>query len=222
MARLFEVRLREVYLEENGYWENDVNVLGFTLLYPREGVPAVATTRSVKALDNERFDFPSRKLKEGSPYEELLFREVVRREAPLVVDITAVYKADWLSKAIVKAVGAVVGVAVKAIPATDVGLAFLGSSAGSIFEQIAPKDKTYIIGRGAVVLQEGMSDGTQVVNLTVPKDVKLWKAPPPSTSLGTAPPAGKEIRLPKGEHNGTVTLAINSYEVDRTDSRPVA
>jgi hypothetical protein len=214
MPRLFEVRLKEIYLEENGYWEVDANVLGFTLLYPREAVPGVATTRTIKLPDRERVDFPARKLKEGSPYEELLFREVVRREAPLLIEVTAVYKADWIAKAFVKAIGVLGGTVVKTIPAGDGVLAVLGSSVGSIFDQLTPKDKPYVIGRGLIVLQESMADGLQTIPLSVPKDVKLWKAPPPQKSMGTAPPAGQEIRLPKGEHNGTVTVQITSYAAE--------
>lgn len=150
----------------------------------------------------------------GSPYEELLFREVVRREAPLIVEISAVYKADWVRKALAKAIGSVAGAAAAALPVGGVGLAFLGSSVGSVFDQIAPGDKIYLIGRGVLTLQEGMADGPQTVDLVVPNDVKLWKAPPPATSMGTAPPTAEELRLPKGRPNGTVTLGVRSFLVD--------
>jgi hypothetical protein len=114
-----------------------------------------------------------------------------------VVEITAVHKADWVSKAFAKAIGAIGGVVVKAIPAGDAALAFLGSSVGSVFEQLTPKDKTYIIGRGTLALQERMADGLQTINLTVPRDVKLWKAEPPRSNMGTAPPAGRKFGCPR-------------------------
>jgi hypothetical protein len=67
MPTLFEVRLQEIHVEENGYWEDEVNSLGFTLLYPREGVPAVATTRTARLPDKERLDFAATMLQAGRP-----------------------------------------------------------------------------------------------------------------------------------------------------------
>ena len=57
MAKLVQVRLKAVTVKENGYWEDQENIIAFTLVYPREGAPAVCAARRVKLTSGERLDF---------------------------------------------------------------------------------------------------------------------------------------------------------------------
>src|ERR1051325_5750695 len=133
MAKLVQVRLKAVTVKENGYWEDQENVIAVTLVYPREGTPAVCTTRRVKLTSGERLDFAAEMRQRGKPYDDLLFRETLRAESPLVVEISAVYSADWLGKLLSKAVGAAAGAAAGLVSIRPPGLAVFGSSSGPLF-----------------------------------------------------------------------------------------
>lgn len=215
MAKLAQVRLKNVAITDNGYWEDRENVIAFTLLYPREGTPTVSTVRKAKLAAGQLLDFSAEMKKQGQPYNDLLFRETIRVESPLVVEISAVYSADWFGKVLTKALGAATGVAAGLLPVGKIGAAFLGSSVGSLFDQITPKgdDRVRVIAKGYRLLSPGMDPGEVKVDLTVPDDVTLWKAPPPPTSMGTAPPQGQERTLKKNDPNGAVTLSVELFDV---------
>jgi len=213
MPKLVQVRLKAVTVKENGYWEDHENVIAFTLVYPREGAPAVSTARKVKLSSGERLDFAAELRQRGQPYGDLLFRETVRAESPLVVEISAVYGADWLGKLLSKALGAAAGAAAGLLSVGPIGLAFLGSSAGSLFERLGSQDEVHVIAKGYALLSPGMSAGDVTVDLTVPEDVTLWKAAPPPTSIGTKPPEDQQKRLRKNAPNGSVTVSVELLDV---------
>ena len=213
MAKLVQVRLKAVTVKENGYWEDQENIVAFTLVYPREGAPAVCAVRRVKLTSGERLDFAAELRRRGQPYDDLLFRETVRAESPLVVEISAVYSADWLGKLLSKALGAAAGAAAGLLPVGTVGLAFLGSSTGALFERLGSQEKVHVIAKGFALLSPGMAAGDVTVDLSVPEDVTLWKAAPPPTSMGTKPPEDQQKTLRKNAPNGSVTVSVQLLDV---------
>ena len=213
MAKLVQVRLKAVTVKENGYWEDQENIIAFTLVYPREGTPAVSTARRVRLASGERLDFAAETRRRGQPYDDLLFRETLRAESPLVVEISAVYSADWLGKLLSKALGAAAGAAAGLVSIGPLGLAFLGSSAGSLFERLGTQDEVHVIAKGYALLSPGMTAGDVTVDLTVPEDVTLWKAAPPPTSMGTKPPEDQQKTLRKNAPNGSATLSVELLDV---------
>ncbi len=56
MGTLFEIKLKSITVKENGKInpkDEGINALAITLFLPREGVPSVASVRSLKLMDNE-------------------------------------------------------------------------------------------------------------------------------------------------------------------------
>jgi hypothetical protein len=102
------------------------------------------------------------------------------------------------------------------LPAGTLGVTFLGSSIGSLFERIGAgdtKDKVLVIAKGYAPLSPNMRAGAVTVDLTVPEDVTLWKAAPPKTSIGTRPPLDQEKTLRQNDRDGTVTLSVEVFDV---------
>ena len=187
---------------------------------PREGLEYVdrnggsnPLTLIIASADGSKLDFAAEVRQRGQPYDDLLFRETVRAESPLVVEISAVYSADWLGKLLSKALGAAAGAAAGLLPVGTVGLAFLGSSTGALFERLGSQEKVHVIAKGFALLSPGMAAGDVTVDLSVPEDVTLWKAAPPPTSMGTKPPEDQQKTLRKNAPNGSVTVSVQLLDV---------
>ena len=89
MTMLLQVRLKDITIVDNGYWQDQQNVLAFTLIYPREGVPSVSTARTAMPAPGQRYDYRATVAAAGEPYTALLFRETIRAETALIVEISA-------------------------------------------------------------------------------------------------------------------------------------
>ena len=127
------------------------------------------TVRSLELKENESLDYTKEDFKK-----QLVFKEIIRGDSVLEVEITAIDKASKFEKAIRKLVGVAAGGLADAIP--NVGTivtAVTTSATESVFELADPKDKITTIGKGVRGIDENTPEGDFVINLAVPEEITL-------------------------------------------------
>ncbi len=204
MSTLFQIRLKSVLVKENGKIEEDekgVNALAATLYYPKEGVPAVSSTRELKLEDDKELNY----FKEP-PQKQLLFKEIVKGNSTLEVEISAIEKVTKFQKIIWKVMTAgataAVGAAVGGMAAFVSGI--INTSTESLFELAEPNDKISVIGRGSMPIDENTPEGDFVVQLSVPKELTLFQRK--LNDRGEF--VDVKMKIPKGYSNAMVVFDI--------------
>ncbi|MCF6360058.1 MAG: hypothetical protein L3J29_04770 [Cyclobacteriaceae bacterium] len=206
MGALFEIKLKSILVKENGKInpkEEGVNAFAITLFLPREGVPSVASVRSLKLMDKETFSLNDN----DHLKERFLLKELIKGHAFLEVEVTAVDKLSKLQKTIFKIFRTGFSAVISAIPGIGdiiTGLVKMGTD--SFFETLdtSVKDKVKIIGKGRLLLNESTTSGDFEIVLETPKQIKIekWFLDNEGQSYS------KKIILPKKYPNGTVVLSI--------------
>lgn len=172
MADIFQITLKDVRVIENGQIKEDVvgvNSLAATLYYPSENKPAIMTVRSLELKENESLDYTKEDFKK-----QLVFKEIIRGDSVLEVEITAIDKASKFEKAIRKLLGVAAGGLAGAIPGVGTIVTAVATSATeSVFELADPKDKITTIGKGVRGIDENTPEGDFVINLAVPEEITL-------------------------------------------------
>ncbi len=171
MATLFEIKLKSVLVIENGKIEEDaegVNAVSINLIYPREGVPSVSSVRTIELLDREEKNFEQADIRK-----RFLMKELVKGGAILEAEVTAIEKVSKFEKFIHKMfkVGAVAATGTLGVGAVVTGLTKTATE--SFFDSIEPSDQINSIGKGFMPLNEQTPEGDFVINLAVPKELKL-------------------------------------------------
>ncbi len=88
-GRLFEMQIESLKVENRGTFtgKEDVHTLGVTLVYPRAGVKALATIKTLKADKPVQDDFSSL-----SYHRRILFKENIVGECQLSVEVLGINK----------------------------------------------------------------------------------------------------------------------------------
>jgi len=173
MLPVFEIKLKSIKVIENGTLEDveGVNLLSFTLIYPREGCPSLVSARSLKLKDNEPLSYLKKDFQE-----QLVFKESIRDSAFLQLELSSIAKADKFQKLLVKIFGAAAKAAIGIIPGIGpLVTAVLTPASSSIFEAAEPSDKITVIGKGFFPIRENTPDGDLPITLSVPKKIVLIK-----------------------------------------------
>lgn len=182
MAKLVELRIKELSIRNRGglTGKEDVNLLTFSLAYPRDGVPSVNTIKEIKALEPLPANFPS------LPYNsQVIFKEKILGESQLSVDVAAVDNPSAFEKFLVGlfmgALKAAIGEVTSGIG--NVVLAAASETAGSsLLDKIEAKSSTKNIGKCVVKIEESsLQNGSDIIaDLIVPEDVtrKVLKEDP--------------------------------------------
>lgn len=92
--KVIDIVLDEVHVRENGRKRSGeaVNLIEFTLVYPREGVPSVATVKKAKLKDNELH-------RPESGFENMIvFRESLRGVSQINIKVVTVDKPSAFEK----------------------------------------------------------------------------------------------------------------------------
>ena len=207
MATLFQFKLKEVLVMENGEFEEGIdgaNSLSATLYYPKEGVPALTSIRSMSLKDSVPYDYTEEDYKK-----QLVFKEEIKGDTMFEVEISAIDKATKFEKLIVKLLGVAAGAAIGTVTGIGAVVTAVASSASeSIFEMAEPSDKIHVIGRGARLINEDTPNGEFIIQLAVPKDITL--------SFKRKNDAGDieyvRATLSKGKNNAQVKFDITRIE----------
>lgn len=201
MSSILQITLKKVRVIENGKAEDGgaLNALSATLYYPREGVPAITSVRSISLQDEQEFDYSR------EPFQrQLLFKELIRGRTILEVEITARMTVSGLEKFLLKTLGSVLPTAVGLIPGIGpLVTGVIGRVSGPLFEAATPKDKILVVGRGSFPIDENTPEGPLPVQLSVPTKITLKRT---QTQNGQQVEVTKT--LPKDFTNGMVTLEI--------------
>lgn len=196
-SNLFQIKLKSVLVNENGTIKEDVkgvNAIETSLIYPKEGVPSILSIRALELEDKVPLDFTTKSLEE-----QLLFKQSVQGESMLEVNLTAIEKLSKIESAVVNALGSAIASVVKAIS----GVGGVTGVAKSVTKSLL-KAKVSCIGTGSKPINEDTPDGDFVVDLKVPKKVKLARI---KLNLdGTS--ERQTITLEKGYDNGKVVFDI--------------
>jgi hypothetical protein len=205
MSSILQIALKKVKVIENGRAEEGgaINALSATLYYPREGVPALTSVRSLSLEDEQEFDYSTESFQR-----QLLFKESIRGTSMLEVEITSRITASRLEKFLAKALGAALPAAIGMVAGIGPGLtAVVAKASGSLFEFASPKDKILVIGRGAMPIDENTPSGAFPIQLSVPNKIKLQQ-----TKIQNGQTVQKTKTLPKDFVNGMVTFEITKIE----------
>lgn len=205
MSSILQIALKKVKVIENGKAEEGgaINALSTTLYYPREGIPALTSVRSLSLEDNQELDYS------GEPFQrQLVFKESIRGASILEVEITSKITASRLEKFLAKALGAALPAAVGIIAGFGAGVtAVVAKASGSLFDFASPKDKILVIGRGAMPIDENTPSGPFPIQLSVPNKIKLQQ-----TKIQNGKTVQKTKTLPKDFVNGMVTFEITKFD----------
>jgi hypothetical protein len=196
-SNLFQIKLKSVLVNENGTIKEDVkgvNAVETSLIYPKEGVPSIISIRALELEDKVTLDYTTKPLEE-----QLLFKQSVQGESMLEVNLTAIEKLSKLESAVVNALGSAIAAVVKAISGVGGVTGVAKSVTKSLF-----KEKVSCIGTGSKPINKDTPDGDFLVDLKVPKKVKLARI---KLNLdGTS--ERQTVTLEKGYDNGKVVFDI--------------
>ncbi len=175
MTTVVQVLLKRVKVIENGEFEPNVdgdNKLIATLFYPREGIPALTSMRSLELEDEVAFDYSTKPISE-----RLLFKEVVRGSTMLEFSLTAIDAPSKFEKLFSKVVVGALKTAVGAIPgAGKVLTAATTMAVDTLFDSNGnDEEKVTIIGKGALPITADTDEGEIAFQLAVPREVTLSK-----------------------------------------------
>ena len=173
MLPVFEIKLKSIKVIENGTLQDveGVNLISFTLIYPREGLPALVSARSLKLKDNESFDYSIKDFQE-----QLIFKESIRDSAILQLELSSIAKASKFEKLLVDIFGVATKAAIGTIPGIGpIVTAVLTTTSSSIIGTAVPSDKITVIGKGYVPLREDTPDGDLSITLSIPDEIVLTK-----------------------------------------------
>lgn len=195
--------------------DNDINTLTVTLFYPRSGVPAITTVKSLKLVDKQTIDFVNGTNPEtGAPYglpDRTVFREEVLGGAfHLAAFLTAIDKPSKLDefmallfgtvfKGLWEAAGAGATNLILAGVVSAVGAAHVGS-----FKR--EKDPIYCIGKGERQLDLASFEGPLDLSLEVPEDIAREGFS--RVTGGKKPQLTELVKLKKSAKNGSLGLAL--------------
>lgn len=174
MAVLFEIYLKSVLVMENGKVGekvDGVNTLAVNLIYPREGVSAVSSMRSLSLQDGEPLDLENADIRY-----RFLLKEVIRGNSILEVEVTAMEKVSKIEKLAHDLFSTAVNAAINAVP--GVGTIITGAirnATSSLFSSNTPEDRILVIGSGFMPLTESTPEGDFTVNLAVPETVSIYQ-----------------------------------------------
>jgi hypothetical protein len=205
VSAIFQIALRKVRVIENGRAEvgGAINALSATLYYPREGIPAITSVRSLSLEDNQELDYSTQ------PFQrQVLFKELIKGTAMLEVEITSKITVSRLDKFLAKIFGTVAKAAIGTV--TGMGSILTGAIAtasGPLFDLAKPKDQILVIGRGAMPIDGNTPVGAFPIQLSVPTEIQLQQ---------TKTQNGKTVRRTKTLRenfvNGMVTFEITKIE----------
>ncbi len=235
MGQTFEIKLKEITVKENGFYETDLskasNFLEALLIYPRPGEPSVRSILELKLEDEERYA-PQEKASQvqlpdsldprdqeislrQSEFEvetkRLLFRHELQGECYLELNISAVEKASKVQNVILDILKTVSVTTLETIPGIgSVVKAAVTPSTDSIFNQILRReDSIRSIGRGILKLDSQGDSEERVVDLIVPSDLRIIPGIRWHHDGTLAEEVRNTVLLSRGKINGTVTVEIN-------------
>ncbi len=185
MPTLFEVKLKSITVNENGYIEEKgLTLFEASLLYPKDGVPLVQAVTTLNLKDGEEYDVAAEHnkaigscLQEGVLKKELLFKQVVHGASLLEINLGAKEKTNDIEKILLKLLGVGAVAAIGTISGVGaIVTAVAGSATGTLFSQLEPKDDIKNIGKAFFEIDENTRDDIYSINLYVPKKIKITKA----------------------------------------------
>lgn len=203
---LFQIQLKSVLIKENGKIEDieGVNMMSVALSYPNPQDKNPTTVIAMGLKDDETMEFSTKPLKD-----RLVFKGMVIGDSSINVSITAIDKPSKFDKLITKIFGAVVTGAIGLITGgAAVALVTAGAkvAAESIFEELEPQEKTTILGQGEYPISRDTPEGDLVVNLSVPKEVKIKKR-----FFENGQTIERSVTVPKGYVNAMVVFDVKKY-----------
>ena len=146
-------------------------MMSASLIYPKEGIPSIEAIREISLQDRTPLDFTEK------PWiEKLLFKQSFHGDSALQVKISAKTEVSKVTKIINKVVQAGVIAGIGTISGGLAGLLLapmLKTVTESVFDFAEPKDKISIIGEGFMPINNDTPEGDFVVQLSVPKELKL-------------------------------------------------
>jgi hypothetical protein len=184
MPTLFEVKLKSIKVNENGFIEEKgLNLFEASLIYPKDAVPLVQAVTTLNLKDGEEYDIAAEYnkaigscLQEGGLKKELLFKQVIQDTSLLEINLGAKEKANEVEKILSKLLGVGAVAAIGTISGVGAVItAVAGSATGSLFSQLEPKDDIKNIGKGFFLIDKDTRDGVYSIDLYVPEKIKITK-----------------------------------------------
>ena len=207
--KLIEITCKSVKVKKIG--ENtgreDVNLMGFELYYPREGVNKIISLKQVKLKDNTEKKFTSAKYKD-----KVIFKEIVRGNFQLRVFATSQDNPSQFDKLIFSAFRGALKVALGGLTG-GIGSAILGAAASGgqdfFVDSFKPEEGgVSSIGEHDLVMSSNsILEDDIVIPLTVPKDV-VKRTNRHRDSVYSAINSNVPLYLAKGANNGSVILTV--------------
>lgn len=234
MGQTFEIKLKEITVQENGFYETDLskasNFLEALLFYPRPGEPSVRSILELKLEDGERFepqessrrvDLPDyldprereialQQLEFEVERKRLLFRHELEGECSFELNISAVEKVNKVQNVLLDILKTASVAALGTIPGLgSVVTAVVTSSTESIFNQVVRREgKIKSIGRGILKLDSQINNEEREVELIVPDDIRIMPRIKWNRDGTLAEGVRNPVLLNRGKRNGTVTVEI--------------
>ncbi|MDW7691468.1 hypothetical protein R9C00_18025 [Flammeovirgaceae bacterium SG7u.111] len=209
----YQIELHSIKVDENGTLKEGAegkNIISVTMFYPRPGVPALTSIRTVELKDGEVLKFSGKFLNE-----KLLFKETIVGDTPLIIELSAVEEVEKIDKFMVKLLKSVAVAAIGAVTGIGAVLTAVATVAvNSIFDVVEndTKDTIHKIGQNELVINNDTEDGIKSVNLIVPKTIEL-------TSKGKnnkGETVIKKFSLNKGKANAEVKLRIKKIKLQES------
>lgn len=216
MKYLFQFSLKTVLVLENGFAKEASlgdNILSVSLIAPTRDNKSIQSVKEIKLADQKVKNYGTTEFSE-----RFLFKSIFEGSSSLKVEISARDKrtvAEKVLKAMLKA-GLLAGTTLITGGGT-ISLVTAGIAAGitSVFDNTGKKDKLTSIGKGEMPIDNSTDAGDFVVQLAVPKDVKIFLKEAGSDGMGKTVP----FKLPKGLQNAMVVFTIDKVPIGEKSSQ---
>lgn len=215
-GRIFEMQIGSLEVENRGTFTvlEDVHTLGVTLVYPRAGVKALATVKTLAADNPVPDDFSLLNY-----HRRILFKEGIVGECQLTVEVMGINKPTGAEKFFANLAKTVFNVALSTTIVPGIGNVILAGVVGqmgeSIFDNIEAKESVQRLGTAYIPVntkEEPLrAEGTLEGELKVLEDLRITRHP------GLDPETGMEESeeykvLSKGAGNGKIVISYREVK----------
>lgn len=173
MSSLFQIGLKSIKTLDNGMdgRGKQVNLLSFSLVYPKEDVPSIETVKKYSLVNEEVHSLIT------EPYsEKLLFKTSFQGDSAIKVKLAVVESVSKIDKIMVEVIkGALLAGAgfITGGTGTTILLAGAKKVVESIFDSKELKDKITILGEIEFPLNENLEEGDLTLNLSVKNEIVI-------------------------------------------------